>query len=150
MAKWMCFMLLNTVFLVTACTASSSPATGVPRLAVPAESSSSMEQIAAAGQTVFTNNCARCHGNRGQGALGPAIIGANARLEKYHNAQGLLDFISKAMPANAPGSLSAQQYAEAVSFLLVQNEFTPGEAAFDHKQLKEIVLNKSGKSENQR
>jgi mono/diheme cytochrome c family protein len=98
-------------------------------------------EAAAAGEPVFASHCAGCHGVTGGGGRAPAIIGASAHLEKYNTAQGLLDYVSTAMPANTPGSLSHQDYLNVVSYLLVQNDDVSAEASFDETKLGNISLN---------
>lgn len=95
-----------------------------------------------AGKTTFANRCARCHGARGQGAFGPPIIGANATLEKFNTAQGLYNFISVAMPFDAPGSLSRQEYLQVLSFLLSENTFVSNGRSLDPNQMDVFVLQK--------
>ena len=99
-------------------------------------------QLAAAGQTVFAASCAKCHGAQGQGVTAPAIIGANAHLDKYGTAQTLLSFISSSMPLDAPGSLAQQQYRQLLSFLLINNNYMQSSASFDPNQLGNIQLKK--------
>ena len=92
------------------------------------------------GQAVFASNCARCHGANGEGKTGPALIGVNASIDKYNTGKGLLDYISTAMPLNAPGSLSHQDYLEILSFLLVQNDFAAPTTAFEENALPGLQL----------
>lgn len=101
-----------------------------------------MAQMAEAGNTVFASRCARCHGDSSQGLRAPAVIGANAQLAKYNTAQGLLGFVSTAMPMNAPGSLSPLEYQQVLAFLLVQNNFTTAGTQFDVNQLGSVPLQK--------
>ena len=96
--------------------------------------------MAQSGQAVFTSNCAKCHGANGQGITGPALIGADASLDKYNTAQGVLDFVSTAMPLNAPGSLSHQDYLDILCYLLVQNNFAYPTTAFDESTLPSLQL----------
>jgi len=97
-------------------------------------------QLAEAGKAVYTPRCAKCHGDRGQGLTGPAIIGAGNSLAKYGTAQGLLDFVDSAMPADAPGSLSQSDYLSIISFLLVQNNFVAPGDELDAGRLGNITL----------
>lgn len=106
----------------------------------PAPSGTTFGQLAQTGKTVFASRCAKCHGDSGQGVTAPAIIGASASLDKYNTAQGLLNFIDTAMPMNAPGILSQQEYSQVLSFLLVQNNFTPSDKVFDASNLGNIPL----------
>jgi len=97
-------------------------------------------QLAEAGRTVYMNSCALCHGQNGQGATAPAVIGSSANLQKFNSARGLLDYISTTMPATAPGSLSPQNYLNVLGFLLLQNNYVPDNTTFDSSQLDTIQL----------
>jgi cytochrome c len=97
----------------------------------------SMSQL---GQIVFANRCTQCHGASGQGVTAPAIIGANASLGKYNTAKGLFDFISTAMPFNAPGSLSHQDYLNVLCFLLVENNYASPNSTFNENALAGVKL----------
>jgi len=96
--------------------------------------------MATAGQKIFAADAAACHGSNGQGVTGPAIIGPGENLSKYQNAKGLLDFISTAMPLNAPGSLSHQEYLQVLAYLLVQNNLVLSTAVFNESTLTNITL----------
>ncbi len=78
-------------------------------------------QLADAGKSVYADNCARCHGDQGQGVTGPALIGPSASYGRFSNADQLLSYISTAMPMDHPGSLTPQQYLQVTAYLLVQN-----------------------------
>jgi hypothetical protein len=107
----------------------SSPPSSMPPLTPPSSSGPTYGSLSQQGQTIFTNICAQCHGANGQGVTAPAIIGTSASLGKYNTAKGLLDFISTAMPLNAPGSLAHQDYINVLCYLLVQNNYAfPGTA----------------------
>lgn len=148
---------LAALVLVSACSG-SAPAPSTPPATSPAEPTSpapkppssqppisppggvTFGQLADAGKTVYTASCAKCHGDRGQGVTAPAVIGTGAGLQKYNTAQGLLQFISAAMPMDAPGSLSQQQYSQVLGYLLVQNNFTPPDALFNASNLSNLTL----------
>lgn len=97
-------------------------------------------QLADAGKVVFASRCAKCHGASGQGITGPVLVGTTNTLDKYGTAQGLLDFIDRAMPLDAPASLSSQEYLQVVSFLLVQNNFISASSTLDASQLSSVAL----------
>ncbi len=88
-------------------------------------------QSAEGGKTIFTDRCAKCHGDQGQGGFAPSVMGPSAHLEKFSTVQGLLDFVSLAMPQDAPGSLSKEGYQEVLAFLLVQNRLVPTQATLE-------------------
>ena len=97
-------------------------------------------QLTEIGTTLFTTRCARCHGMNGVGGNAPALIGANAQLNKYKTAQGLLNYVSATMPGNAPGTLTAQEYQQLLSYLMVQNSIVKSETQFNSGQLETIPL----------
>lgn len=103
---------------------------------------STASQLADAGQTVFADNCAKCHGANGAGGGSPALTGSGENLGRYSNAQALLDFVSKQMPLGKGGSLSSQAYLQVVAFLLVQNGFVQPSAALDANSLSTIKTTK--------
>ncbi|MDN5872045.1 MAG: c-type cytochrome [Nitrococcus sp.] len=96
--------------------------------------------LAAKGQKVFRSHCAQCHGKEGEGYIGPAVIGVDARLASYRTAQGLFQYVSMAMPQTAPGSLDERQYLQVVAYLLVQNGYLKQGAALAMDNLAEIPL----------
>ena len=81
----------------------------------------------APGRAAYAQHCADCHGATGGGHIGPAIIGPEAALESYGNAQGLFDYISSAMPQGRPGSLDTATYRELLAFLLIRNGIVPSD-----------------------
>ncbi len=113
---------------------------GLPSTSV--SSSPTAGQLEEAGKTVYANSCAKCHGDKGQGVTAPSIIGTAASLDKYNTAQGLLNFISTVMPADAPGTLSQQAYLQVLSYLLVENKYISPETIIDSNLLDKITLKK--------
>jgi cytochrome c oxidase subunit II len=106
----------------------------------PITSGATVGQLAQAGQVVYGASCAGCHGAVGQGGSGPVLIGPGNNLTKYTTAQTLLNFMSVAMPLGAPGSLTKQDYAELLSFVLVQNSLLSPGAVFDESLLPSMRL----------
>lgn len=118
--------------------AASAPATSPP----PPVTGSTIGQLAQAGETVFARRCAQCHGSSGQGAVAPAVIGQKANLDKYRNSNELLKVLSTRMPKNAPGQLSQEEYAQVLSYLLIQNSFVSEGTAFAADELAQIDLDR--------
>jgi polar amino acid transport system substrate-binding protein len=79
------------------------------------------EALATSGEAVYAAECAECHGQQGEGIVGPALLGDGANLTVFNTAQGLHNFVHLSMPQDAPGSLTDQQYLEVVTYLLVEN-----------------------------
>ncbi len=86
---------------------------------------------AAQGKTLFEAKCAMCHGVDLNGAeMAPALSGAGF----ISNWSGvsvaeLATRIHTTMPANDPGSLTNQQVALAISYILSFNQFPAGTTA---------------------
>ena len=72
------------------------------------------------GEAVYTDTCVPCHGpDLGGTDLAPALTGADFAMN--WNDMKIVDFfdrVSQTMPLSSPGSLSAQQYADVISFIL--------------------------------
>ena len=72
------------------------------------------------GETVYSDSCVPCHGpDLGGSDLAPALTGADfASNWNDMKISDLFDRVSQTMPLSAPGSLTAPQYADVVSFIL--------------------------------
>jgi mono/diheme cytochrome c family protein len=72
------------------------------------------------GETVYSDSCVPCHGpDLGGSDLAPALTGADFASNWNDMKIGdLFDRVSQTMPLSAPGSLTAPQYADVVSFIL--------------------------------
>ena len=108
-----------------ASTASEAPA---PSPVGPAETASGeptaayfTAEQATRGQRVFTSICSTCHGRTE--FTGP-IFALTWKAEPVGN---LFQHISTAMPQDRPGSLSAQQYADVLSYILQLNGGAAGD-----------------------
>jgi alcohol dehydrogenase (cytochrome c) len=75
---------------------------------------------ASRGQQVFQESCARCHALKDQ--TGASFM---AKWGKGSLAP-LFDFVSGAMPENAPGSLSKSDYAAVIAYLLNESGLAAG------------------------
>ena len=53
------------------------------------------------------------------------MIGGSRRIASYQTTERLYDYVSRTMPFDAPGSLTEQQYWDAVAYLLDENELLP-------------------------
>lgn len=77
-----------------------------------------------AGRSLYAQNCAKCHGADLQGVMVPALATAKVRHD-YPTPESLYAFIHVAMPANAPGTLTAAQYHDLAAYLLQRNGRLP-------------------------
>ncbi len=87
------------------------------------------------GKQLYVGNCAKCHGDGGQGtAEGPPVVGKEAfplkpragakRDVDFHTAADVFGWTIKHMPADAPGTLSTDQYLAIFAFDLTANGVT--------------------------
>ncbi len=101
------------------------------------------QQQALAGQQVFTQYCAKCHGPQLQGQAGPPLAGpkfaANLAYSKM-SAQQMFTFIKTQMPADKPASLTTQQYLQALAYILSRNGYPVGSAPLSEQTLSQVKL----------
>ena len=81
------------------------------------------------GKAVYAMNCAACHGDKAEGGnAGPTLNGADfTNGYKDGNAAALYMKISQDMPSSAPGSLTPEQYADVMAYLLSVNKYPAGQ-----------------------
>jgi mono/diheme cytochrome c family protein len=113
------------VFVRTALTAVLFAAVGAPLAAqAPAAPQRSAadgvftEGQAQRGEMVFRQVCAACHTS--------GEFNGEAFLKRWPTAGSLFDVVSSTMPQDNPGGLSAQQYADVLSYFLKSNGFRSG------------------------
>lgn len=82
---------------------------------------------AARGKALYTDQCALCHGDTLEGAIGPPLAGAAfLGIWAVQSAADLVDKIHNTMPAGAAGTLSRPQVADLVAYMLQVNQFPGG------------------------
>lgn len=114
----------------------------------------------AEGARLYAQQCAMCHGQRGEGmgsgaAAYPRLIGREPRegfpfgqdlrhVKTVGNywpyATTLYDYINRAMPLNAPGSLRPNEVYSLTAFLLAENEIIARDAVIDAKSLPRVRM----------
>jgi mono/diheme cytochrome c family protein len=88
---------------------------------------------AAAGGTVFSQNCAMCHGANMQGEAGPALLGQSfAAAGSNYTVGAIFSEVAEQMPAGNPGSLTHDQYASVMAYILNKNGYPAGSTALDY------------------
>jgi len=88
---------------------------------------------ATAGATVFSQNCAICHGAALQGEAGPPLVGQSfASAGSGDTIGGIFGVIAEQMPAGAPGSLTHDQYTDVMAYILSKNGYPAGSTALDY------------------
>jgi cytochrome c len=112
----------------------------------------------AEGEALFAAQCASCHGARGEGMepAYPALIGRPANAEGFRwssdpklvrtignywsHAPSLFDYVKRAMPLTAPGSLTDDQVYALTAYLLAANEVLPRTATLDAAALRAVKM----------
>jgi polar amino acid transport system substrate-binding protein len=126
--------LLGAAFTASAITAAHSG--DRTRLTATASAGLYTRQQAEAGRQVYSQNCAECHGDHEQGASAPPIAGG-AFLKKAKllgwTVENLRQIVLTTMPRSNPGSLSSQQYADVLAYLLASDCLPAGNSAFPTK-----------------
>jgi len=94
------------------------------------------------GQAIFKERCVACHGATLAGGLGPPLMGAD--FIGGFDKQGLSELVNKiqnTMPQDDPGTLTRQQAADIVAYILQVNKFPAGRAELsaDEAVLKQIT-----------
>jgi cytochrome c len=109
-----------------------------------------------AGATLYAAKCAACHGSEGQGlpvpgrAPYPRLVGGIGTLASedpvktvgsyWPYATILFDYIRRAMPFDAPGSLSNDQVYALSAFILEKNGIIANNAVMDAKTLPAVKM----------
>ena len=104
----------------------------------------------AAGRDVFAAQCARCHGPRAQGDVGPVLVGgqgtlATARPLKtvgsfWPYATTLWDYINRAMPFDKPGLLKPSEVYAVAAYILNLNGIIGNADVMDGKSLPKVQM----------
>jgi quinoprotein glucose dehydrogenase len=90
---------------------------------------------AARGQSVYAEECARCHGENLSGGEGGPPLAGKEFLEKWNgkSAGNLFGTIRKSMPSDDPGRMSTRQCADLVAYILSVNGFPDGAKELDRE-----------------
>jgi cytochrome c len=110
---------------------------------------------AAEGARVFADNCAACHGDKGQGNPakgigGDRLLGGRGTLasdapiktvESYWPyATTLFDYVKRAMPLSAPGSLSDNDVYAVVAYLLSEAKIIKPADTMNATTLPKVIM----------
>lgn len=144
------------------------PTFGIGRPATPAEISALDIDIGADGAglppgrgtsgdgaPIYAARCAGCHGKTGKEGPNDVLVGRlpgdafpfarDPRAPKtigsyWPYATTVFDYIRRAMPPDAPGSLKDDEVYGLVAYLLVQNELVPADALIDAASLPKVKM----------
>jgi cytochrome c len=102
------------------------------------------------GREVFDQQCAACHGAKGEGGLGDQLVGGQGTLATprpvrtvgsyWPYAPTLFDYIRRAMPQNAPQSLSNDDVYAVSAYILNLNGLLAADATLDARTLSTIKM----------
>ena len=102
------------------------------------------------GREVFDRQCAACHGAEGEGGVGDRLVGGQGTLATpspvktvgsyWPYAPTLFDYIRRAMPQNAPQSLSNDDVYAVSAYMLDLNGLLPPDATLEAKMLRAIKM----------
>ena len=102
------------------------------------------------GREVYAENCAACHGEHGNDGIKDPLVGGLGSLTTAHPvktigsywpyATTLFDYIRRAMPYQAPGSLDTDDTYAVVAYLLNLNDILPADAMLDRSSLPQVRM----------
>ncbi len=104
----------------------------------------------AQGQRVYAEKCAACHGAQGQGGPMDKLVGGQGTLDTkapvktvgsyWPYATTVFDYVRRAMPFNAPGTLSDDQVYAVTAYLLYMNGIVQSNAVMNAKTLAAVKM----------
>ena len=106
------------------------------------------------GKTLYEQQCAACHGANLEGGIGDKLIGGRGSLvnntptkapvktvESYWPyATTLFDYIKRAMPFNAPDSLTNDQVYALCAYILAQAKIVPEDTVLNATNLAKVAM----------
>lgn len=105
---------------------------------------------AAEGEALYTARCAACHGTRGEGGSGGRLAGRAPLLaspwpektvgQYWPYATTLYDYIRRAMPIDAPGSLTADQSYALTAWVLHANDIVGRDQEMNALSLPQVSM----------
>jgi S-disulfanyl-L-cysteine oxidoreductase SoxD len=96
------------------------------------------------GESLFQQQCASCHGDKGQGAIANRLVGGGGLNTKspvktigsyWPYSTTIFDYTRRSMPHNAPQSLTNDQVYAATAYILYLNQIISKEAVMNAKTL---------------
>jgi cytochrome c len=102
------------------------------------------------GRAVYDDNCAACHGANGRDGIKDRLAGGQGSLTSnnpvktigsfWPYATTLFDYIHRAMPYQAPGSLTADETYAVAAYLLSLNGILPPDGSLDRDSLPRVKM----------
>jgi S-disulfanyl-L-cysteine oxidoreductase SoxD len=102
------------------------------------------------GEKIFAETCAACHGAKGEGQPADRLVGGFGTLATskpvrtvgsyWPYATTLFDYIRRAMPFNAPQSLTTDQIYAVTAYILYLNNIVTEDAVLDAASLPRVRM----------
>ena len=102
------------------------------------------------GKVIYERVCAACHGSDGKSGINAALVGGLGALDSatpqrtvgsfWPYATTLFDYVRRAMPYNAPGSLSTDELYAITAYVLFMNTIVEADAVLDNKSLPLVTM----------
>lgn len=102
------------------------------------------------GKQIYAQQCASCHGDKGQGGIGDRLVGGEGTLATAHPvktvgsywpyATTLFDYIRRAMPFDHPESLTNDQIYAVAGYVLFMNHLVPQDAVMNADTLPRVRM----------
>lgn len=107
------------------------------------------------GKDIFERRCAACHGMNGEGTSAlTRLVGGDMQSEErpirtvgsyWPHASTLFDYVQRAMPADAPKSLSSSEVYQVIAYVLHMNGIVEDSLVLNKDTLMQIEMpNKDG------
>ena len=103
-----------------------------------------------AGREVFTAQCARCHGEKAEGGIGPALTGGQGTLATakpvktvgsfWPYSTTVWDYVNRAMPFDRPGQLQPAEVYAVVAYILNLNGIIGNDQTMDARTLPKVKM----------
>lgn len=105
---------------------------------------------AISGEAIYKSKCQGCHGLEGEGVNGAnPLVGGSMQTQQtplrtlgsyWPYASTIFDYVRRAMPANAPKSLSDAEVYSVTAYLLFMNQIIAKDLSLDKDNLAQIVM----------
>lgn len=102
------------------------------------------------GREIFASRCAKCHGEKAEGDVGPALVGGQGTLATpkprktvgsfWPHATSVWDYVNRAMPFNQPGLLNHHEVYAVVAYILHLNGIVGEQAVMNSKTLPRVRM----------
>jgi S-disulfanyl-L-cysteine oxidoreductase SoxD len=107
------------------------------------------------GKTIFERRCAACHGMNGEGTSAlTRLVGGDMQSEErpirtvgsyWPHASTLFDYVQRAMPADAPKSLTSSEVYQVIAYVLHMNGIIEDSLVLNKDSLMQVEMpNKDG------